>query len=538
MDIPDVFSEIAVRLDDETLARLAVLGFLPVMRVVLANQDFWYRRTSFLASHASDRVKGGLKPRSDVDWRRIYRTLAATSDSSSPGQEQVIWRHLDYVPALLVLEEVYGRPDWEKRGDIEEVWYEIESESALEYMLDEEFLTSYASGLGACLESAAENGRDELIEDLLERLNAYLEETDEWQDEDIAERAIDKAAEIAARERRATTLELLIEGKHRELDENSDLITAAIEGEDKDVMRYLLSQYAYSDIEPIDLMKSAVNSTLIPFLVDHYHTPIEELFPLFELAVECDATATIDFLLERGVGSDPDFRWGDLLMQAVKRDQSKLVRFILEHDSEVEITTKLINKARPASLAVLLANPRSPDPMTMMDSLLRERHWWSAEVEKNARAILDTPRVRVERLSKAQLETFFDILEESLEDRLRDVDAALRLWTRENAIHVALGHSTFALTLRFLLLKSPSSVQLADWMIEMNNAEFREVAERVVSGEGVRPELTWILALMFAMLYPNWGTGGIYQEIRGTGAIPTSREKELALTMAILDAYP
>lgn len=152
MNNEDILLLIVVQLDNQTLAKLLYPDLWPSLKRLLSDQTFWYQRCQHLVS---PRIPSLLP--SEVDWRRVYRTLYHTLLNKQ-------WYHLDYLPSIFVLEGLDIEPDldcpmW--------LWSNIESSEVLQYMLEKKYIEPEMECISECLERAAHIGCSEIISPLL-----------------------------------------------------------------------------------------------------------------------------------------------------------------------------------------------------------------------------------------------------------------------------------------------------------------------------------------------------------------------------------
>lgn len=151
--IRDVMFEVATKLDNTELAKLVTPELWDGLRDVLSCNEFWKRRVEHLTGRE-------LSERPDVDWRRVYRSVWLTVET-----EDLSWRHLDYLPSVLVLEELWDEPD-----SRQPIWSEIMDPSVLGYLIERGHFTAQDAEVTRCLEMHCSSGREDMITSLLELL--------------------------------------------------------------------------------------------------------------------------------------------------------------------------------------------------------------------------------------------------------------------------------------------------------------------------------------------------------------------------------
>lgn len=547
MDIPDVFSEIAVRLDDETLAKLVTPAFLPTLRLVLSNQDFWRRRCSFVVSVE-------LSSRPDVDWRRVYRTLLETErqrleqleqgpDLSHPYYtaqqsgmpQQVIWRHLDYAPALPVLEEVYGKPQWDETEE-SKVAGEIETTEVLTNIIAAHYIAPSTENILSCLYTACVHGREALILLTLSILDVIKDEIGFTDDEEEAIREqIEVCAAAAARAGQLASLEHLPDFALT----GGQLSLAAIEGGNESVLRFVLTQTKLDGRELIDAaMKS--ESRLFQIVLEHFHLPDVALAELFlGNIVLANGDEAINKLAVYHKIESLDIR-ERMLSRVVNARNLSLLSSILKLDKEVQITPDMMRAAFVGGselLSIVLADPRGLDTENIEALLGKARV--TRKASKIARLVLD--RVPVQDLSPRSVQVLFQILDLIIAERVRGASVArdiAEVDTRTPGVDVkteAMRDSLYAHTLRFILLKRPTAAELADWMIELDDPELQQAASSALTRVKIGP--MWTRALMSCMLYPTLRLTRLFSELREESMRRASESRELERAAAVIGVY-
>ena len=185
-------------------------------------------------------------------------------------------------------------------------------------------------------------------------------------------------------------------------------------------------------------------------------------------------------------------------------------------NSDAEIASEMMYTVSLPILRIFLADPRSPNPMAIIDRILRAaRRKRYGHGEDVARLVLSDPRVLTEKMSEHSVQLALDMLEGPLDGRISGARDAVSLGTGRvdvDPTEEALKGDIYSLVLRFILLKDPSTVELADWMISMDNEQLQEAARSVVAGEPIRRELAWARVLLLAMLYPTMTLDKLFQD--------------------------
>jgi hypothetical protein len=312
MDNPDIFFIIAVRLDNETLLKLLVPEFRDMIMSLLANNSFWYERCNWLM--ATD-----LQSRPSIEWRRVYRTLNTTINA-----ENNVWSHLDYLPSISVLEELYGIPYWYKE-DQSEVWSQIKTSEVLLYMIDNGYVEATIHGALDCLSCASLYGLDDLIVPLLDIIHdnvddSNFDETDETYDE------IEHCAHDAARYGHLSVLQILL-AKNDIEDNEFDLLYAAVEGGHIPIVDHIMDRYYTTHV--IDVAVQLDASEVLSFIIDKTWLDPESGKKLFKRAVNKGAPGCVKLLISLGVIDDEEIDWKMMLDDAISSEHYELVEYIL-----------------------------------------------------------------------------------------------------------------------------------------------------------------------------------------------------------------
>lgn len=524
MDVPDIFFQICVHLEDEALSKLVIPRFWSTLKQLLQSDNFWYRRTEYIAKRA-------LAHRPDIEWKRVYYTLLATmrwQQHHNALPSETVWQNMDYVPSLLVLEEVYSKPEWDSE-DISLVWKNIQSVEVLSYLLKKKYIETDSDNILTCLHSACRQGREALVKKLLMMLDDQIEK------EDLS---FDELSDLKLSEQRCATdaiegghlniLKLILKRSHTEGDEEMELLSRALDGPSEEILSYVWDLGYNYDINSVVQLAIDNNSKLFYFILPELELDDEQKKVVLRSAILEGASNVIKTLLDSGI--ELLFN-SNMLHNAVERGQKAFVQYILDRDKEVEITSDMLEEGMhqgPDMLAILLRDPRS-DPMLIVDNV--------ADVEIRRREIvkllLEDERTEVEKLRSSTVGVMIHALGNSLSHKYEGARIALlevgtslsRIPTREKIIEKAKASGTYSLVLSFILLKKPTRQELVKWMIKIRNRELQLVAQEVVAevnkeGEEAMPpdiKLSWARALMWRMLYPGLTLSDIISDLRDEG---------------------
>ncbi|CAH6419505.1 Hypothetical protein POVR2_LOCUS7 [uncultured virus] len=124
----DYFStlfEVAVRSELSTLSKLLYPELWSDLQAVLACNLFWHQRCLVYCK--------SLEYTSSLDWKAIYNSLALTEQNHH-------WSSITSIAVALALELAYGKPDKSNNDEQSEVWQQVRSPQALQYMLENDML--------------------------------------------------------------------------------------------------------------------------------------------------------------------------------------------------------------------------------------------------------------------------------------------------------------------------------------------------------------------------------------------------------------
>ncbi|CAH6420334.1 Hypothetical protein POVR2_LOCUS128 [uncultured virus] len=470
MNNADVLMEIALKLGNETLSNLVLPELWDTLAIVLSNDLFWLRRCEI-------ELRTSLQDVGNLQWKRVYNTI--------------VYKRYDYVAAIDLLLQLNVKLEIE--------WEDVKSPEVLEYLLARNMLQSDIEDKIQCLRSACSENLHRLVMPLLDLIDSEVDEAelsfDEKSDLDIE---IGECLEVAAGSGSLLALKELENRVSLQHDSELTVLTAAIEGGHKHIVRYIAQYYELADIARLAAQHDAREILYLAIELDEDATL--SLQDLFWEAIEAGAVDCIELLLSYD-NYDAGLEWSNILEDVVLQQHHALLRWILARDSHVEITIELLLTAAAQSdlhcLEILLA---AKQDITLVQLLL-------------AHTDLDT-----NNLKPAHSRLMLEILGIS-----------------SSTIRYAVADTLHGLTLRYMLLRRPNRAELADWMIAQNNIHFSEAARDVL--ENISLSLTadayWIRALLRAMLYPQLAK---YRN-RDISTTEGAREPDLDAVLIALQVY-
>lgn len=429
----DILYEIAIKVDDDVLLALYP-RYGDEIRHMFDSNLFWKARAEHIAGmRLVDR---------DANWSRIYYAL---EDDRSDG--------LDYLPSLLVLEEVYGMLDWDSHLERSR-WARIASPDVLQYLLDTKQIGREPVPNDALI-SAAENGRMDMILPMYEALKSNGEP-----EESLAYNTL-IAAEYAAREGKGEVMPLLIDlilpvlGEHENVLSMRvhEVLRASLVGGNRMAIEQAMRLYrTRGDIEEavFDDVHYASPET-IQLLIDMDLFTVDELGETLAYSIENGHTSVIEFLHRQGLA--PSLDWNRLLRDALQKSLGPSDSYLMYLMSKVDVT-------RDDELMLRIAR------------------------KKNSKWLMETMR-----------------------DAVEGFELADSVFTRSSAskpIEELRRTGAYSPMLRFIFFKRPSGVELLDWMVARNGPATTAAATAVLEDRwDIVNQSIPEQALMRVMLYPT-----------------------------------
>lgn len=372
----DTLFEIAARLDDAALLALYPVQREQITRLV-ENSDWWYARSRLL-------VRRDLEPRS-ANWSKIYYALSNEMKRSDDKGYVSFQSGFDYLPSLLVLEEVYGQPRWQG-GDASQAWSLISSPEVLQHLLDSGLLkateargissitsrgwTSMVEPLYRLMKANVAVGREEAFFSELGRVCSLAIEAGHY---DTAEEIVvllvknDPALLKGARSRVLASVLSRDPAK-------SDVfglvgLLLLLYGDDRSQLSRALEEGIWND---------EVSPDTIQVLVDMNLLDLEWLQRQLDKVISQRAWNVISFLVERG-HVDSNLPWNEMLEKTIESAADSLpnrgyIEYLLTKTSAASDDNLLLRLAvykRGYEVArTLLQDPRV-DPMKDLRAILK-----------------------------------------------------------------------------------------------------------------------------------------------------------------------
>ncbi|CAH6420518.1 Hypothetical protein POVR2_LOCUS181 [uncultured virus] len=231
MQNQDVLRLIAVHLDDKSLLKLAYSPYWQEVKLLLADNYFWYQRACYVTEME-------LSYNSEYSWRRVYLSILASDE----GQADIVsLLGLDYLPSFLVLEQWKGPAQFEHTTQ-HNILSSIRDVNLLDFLIESGRLEVDPLDAVKPLRYAAKRGDTEVAEELL--AIAYEMDSYSWRDHrpsiiKAAKNAIvSHSNQLAKSIIRALELDIVVTAK----EVRKELIVAAIDSENLDIIILLLSQ--------------------------------------------------------------------------------------------------------------------------------------------------------------------------------------------------------------------------------------------------------------------------------------------------------
>lgn len=290
--------------------------------------------------------------------RSLEATRAREEESASLPCRQV-WCKLDYVPSLLVLEEVYGKPRWNE-DEMYKVLGQIVTPEVLQYLFKTQYVANTMENIIICLRHASYSGSEALVRLLIDLFKSKLEsdpDLDEW----VCREEVEQCMYIAADIGHVSVVSLLDDYLEPEEDEDNELLSTAISGGHDSMVRYALNNRAYEEAEAVQVALE-LDSELLAIILTHFKLSARYKHSLLGQAIDKGAVNCIKILLK--AGARLDMSWSELLSHSISSDNIALTKFVLEQGEDVEITPGMLaqcklNKNKEEVMKMLLADPRT-----------------------------------------------------------------------------------------------------------------------------------------------------------------------------------
>lgn len=522
----DALFEIAVRLDDASLLALYRVQRDQIQKL-FGDNSWWRARTESAA-------KKKLADR-DANWSKIYYALL--DEMSANDDKRIQFQSgLDYLPSFLVLEEVYGTPEWEEQ-DRRKALERISSPEVLEHALSVGLLDRQdASGI----EQYAKNGWTDMLRPIYLLMKANSEEGEGLE---IFQDSLYRACILAIENNHPDALEVLVpmllENAARDLAFYTGEILSNVLRLDPakiDVVRFLnVISPLYSDmkasVKDAIVGHNAGNADVIQLLVDQGLLSLDDLD--IDDAVKRGRQSIISFLVDRGYVPD-NLPWDEILEQVSLGPLFSRVGYVAYLLTKTSPAVKdnralkiAVQKDLHGVLDLLLKDARL-DPMDNIRGVLESGKRHGSDESSALRVestvslghagrwgynhaiarILEDDRVRVElmdlstlRLALLWRESGTDHYGSKTEDKIRAYTLATGLSSRELGQRLEQS-DLYAMLLRFILVKLPDNQELVDWMIEQDSSDFQIVATSILTNRPVPAQLLPFEVLLLCALYP------------------------------------
>lgn len=510
MDNQDILLQLIVRMDNASLEALSKTP-LWVNIVPLIDDYFWYLRSQAL-------VGKELKQRPDADWKRIYYTLL---DSKAQNREfdwslEAIRPALAYLPALLVLVEVYGRPKW-KPSTYADVWSAVRDVAVFNYLLSRRvwIAITISDALNALRQTV--NWYDT---PMMKRLIAYLDPIVDRDDEDANDVLQDTMVSAIDHS--------FLEGV-KLLDEwslfDTEMFENVVKESSPEVLRYLLSEHQPDDRVLSEIVRATYEHDDVECLeiLLEYGASLDTVADDRDELVEAGSVKILTLLQDRGVIKLIVEDWEEVLTAAVERDRSDIVMSVLQHLPPSKIRdTGIVGQLRaaggPIANDIVFNKIRGELAMSQilydLDSNEELARQLVAGSDLNT---WDTKTLRVFcwalKLADSDREKGFRLCQLQVSGIASDWNDISRILEKRDV---------YSHVLRFLLFREPTAVELADWMIARDDPSL-ELASRAVLTDASEGDVS-LRALMLAMLYPTLSLEKIIERLEKTAElIPLSQ---------------
>ena len=501
----DIISNIVPHLTNSDLKKVLLTSWGPTLLRLLAQPDFWYRRTE-----VSEGVR--LQPRA-ADWKLVYYDLLGVETREDCAS-------FDSLLSLEVYFEVHT--DYSAL-DTHTAWKAFREPEVMDALLAREMVAAPTSEtLKRCLLAAAKQNKTKMVSPLLSLIR------DDIKKSDIPPTLLSHACDLAAHNDSLLVLKILVELCSIHPNCLGTCIHTAVESNRPAIVEYLLSPELSVPSEYISIGRSCAiqhdNVSCYDLLSARAGHAVEEVLQ------HC-ATSIARELIRSGVMKTEELDWKSLLLDAVGREQSGFAQLCLEYTevtSEVLLASMTLSTTKVLKL-LLLACKQSKTVLDLVCSidLSAYKHRERVAAEQSLCVLVKDPRVRPEVLTAELTRMFLSSMNVVRHVRgFMLAEAASGILSRENAPRAAEKADVCSLVLRYILMKSPTVLQLAAWLLEMCRREqaialaAREIIRELEgdkSGHTSAGDVSVLRGLLLGLMYENRDVLVLIKQFRDEG---------------------
>lgn len=473
MNSSDILYHICSRCNDETLFSLSFhAGLRDDIAKLLSLDDFWRNRAELTLQRLS-------KLPYFSDYRSVYYSLLAASRETDP--ERIATHALTNIELLLVLEQEYDLPR------------EVELEGSTEISLPvlKLLLTNYTITSGVFRAIA--------LTLLYEITSISLPDL-----QDLLSMLTDNTSQYVYKMSWSKQMILNV------------LTLSASRGDLEifDAVWTYIQNIPTMDFLPVDSLRAVAmshNSSMFELALK-YTRSTEHLKALVDSLASREDVETLYFL--QGTSIHKMVNWSNILDYGIKYGKVRLVKHILSspdliaRKNTLRLVLAAITTLSLDMFKLVLADPRVDIMTNLRDILSYINNPW--QTKKTRGAIIERP------LGAAQASLLDHLLadERVIVDEL-PIDNLELIYTLYEVGKETLNWTgLLGRTVRYIVVKRPSSSQLVDWMISTNRVEFALAAELVHNNQATSDlEVEPYRALLFSLLHPKVSLSDILQEV-------------------------
>lgn len=362
----DTLLEIVSKLSNGAMANLSRTPLWLEIRELI-DVRFWFARCQFTTGLA-------LQTR-DCDYKRVYYAI---KESKVPDEE-LTWtalstdrapdtrlRHgFDYLPSLLTLIEVHGKPGWSRDCyEVDRVWRAVADVDVLNWLLENGHLKPSVDGALLCLNRCAEHGRMALTGRTLDLLNKW-EDSDHERTMDIAH-GFRNALSTSVCSGHLSVVQLFEKRGLFEVD--IDLVMDAMQSNDRQMVKHILSKYEFEEGELDEIAVDAADDGLEQSFAVMLERGLDltTLGRIFDDMLKRGQVEFVQMIVEADIMT-LSVDWSEVAMDALEREYITLLRYALIHITESEYEADVY-------LSLVRAVITLPSAVAVVDWMIEKAH--------------------------------------------------------------------------------------------------------------------------------------------------------------------
>ena len=515
MNHPDILSVIVPMTDEHSLRVLFCCPDLyPLLRVILTSQDYWYERSQYLIGQT-------LTWRPKAAWKDVYCVLLHLRS----GGFLFDIAPIDNLDSLLAVNETEDRfsPTYAETGNMHDCvrsrachWYlsQTANTDVLEYVLQKEE-GHHDLNLWDLVVLQLRNSHHAVVDKLLTLTS------DDPSDHHATVVLIDAV--------QAGRRDIFDRFEHRIDDDVSivrHLFAAVAEADDLEMYLYLLRTYGSSELES-SFFRGVIAHDSITLLKYLPMSRLGEDKLLYAISIAITHSSMVALAYLASLTTLAALDWYEATKRALECDRindETGVKYAIERIDPNRCLSGLLiaSLGSPPAFKVLLADPRSHPELILGDL---------ADAFKNLHPyviqwLISDPRIRTETMEPSIVSSVWSLLESqrtrpSLEYirqcHHQRTDPSLKYMEQLRGteserygvpIPELIRTDAYTLTVRHIIFKRPTDVELVDWMISLDNPIMARAAcdtlmESYTCANRDAEEAGSIRALLLAMLYPS-----------------------------------